>query len=130
MRTYYKEFFLEDIYHFEALDVWKELKEMPRVELFYDKDDADYRKNIKVKLADNDSYSAILGVLSEDDSKSMLSFFKAGWNNVFSGQICFLEDKGEKQRIKIVVYINDVKKELIKNTSDTMEITITIKTPY
>lgn len=105
MGIYYKECFLEDIYHFEALDVWEKLKLKAHVELFYDYKNADYRNNIKVKFVADRNDVKILGVLSEDDSKSMLPFFKGGWNDVFCGQVCFVQDKKEEQRIKIVVYV-------------------------
>lgn len=113
MNTYYKECFLEDIYHFEALEVWKDLENKPEVQFFYDKDDVDYRKNIKVKLYKGRNADKVIGVLSEEDSKSMLPFFKGGWEIVFIGRVCFVgekEEDQEKQRIKVVIYINDLKK--------------------
>lgn len=107
MNTYYKECFLEDIYHFEALDVWKELKPGEDVVLCLDKGDADCSKKLKVKWTNKAKDCKVLGVLSEEDSKSMLSFFKSGWDKIFSGKICFIDKESENQRIKIVVYIKD-----------------------
>lgn len=100
MDTYYKECFLEDIYHFEALDVWEELKPGKQVTLSLNKDNT---KKIKVSL--NEDGTCVLGLLSEDDSKSMLPFLKSGWNKIFLGKICFIDEKIDIPRIKIVVYI-------------------------
>lgn len=101
-KYYYKECFLEDIYHFDALEVWDKLEIGKSVKLYL-KEDGEYSKNIKVELDENGPENKLLGVLSEEDSKSMLLFFKSGWNELFLGKIG-LFDK-ENQKIKIVVYI-------------------------
>lgn len=115
MGTYYKECFLEDIYHFDALDVWDKLVPGASVKLSLDMggDDkrgdymrGDYTKNVKVELDKEGHENKLLGVLSEEDSKSMLPFIKSGWNDLFSGKICFIDKENEKLRIKVVVYIN------------------------
>lgn len=107
-KYYYKECFLEDIYHFEALDVWKELEPGDQVSLYFDKKDADCIQKIKVKTCDSDK---VLGVLSEEDSKSMLPFYKCGWEQIFLGKIGFYDKKEENRRIKIVVYIKKSEKQ-------------------
>ncbi len=113
MGIYYKECFLEDIYHFDALEVWNDLVPGASVKLSLDMggDDkrgnymrGDYTKNVKVEL--DKQGNKLLGVLSEEDSKSMLPFYKSGWYDLFSGRICFIDKENEKLRIKVVVYIN------------------------
>lgn len=127
MRIYYKECFIEDIYHFDALDVLEGLKIGDTVCLFYaDEDpcckdpfckdlrckdprckDLRYKERIMVKTSGDEE--KILGALSIEDSKSMLPFFKNNWKNLFSGQVCFADKtkKGENNRIEIVIYINE-----------------------
>lgn len=122
MRIYYKECFIEDIYHFDALDVLEGLKIGDTVCLFYaDEDpcykdsfckdprckDPRYKERIMVKTSGNEE--KILGALSIEDSKSMLPFLKNKWKELFSGQVCFADKtkKGENNRIEIVIYINE-----------------------
>lgn len=122
MRIYYKECFIEDIYHFDALDVLEGLKIGDTVCLFYaDEDpcykgpfckdprckDPHYKERIMVKTSGDEE--KILGALSIEDSKSMLPFLKNKWKDLFSGQVCFADKtkKGENNRIEIVIYINE-----------------------
>lgn len=124
MRIYYKECFIEDIYHFDALDVLEGLKIGDTVCLFYaDEDpcykgpfckdprckDPHYKERIMVKTSGDEE--KILGALSIEDSKSMLPFLKNKWKDLFSGQVCFADKtkKGENNRIEIVIYINENK---------------------
>ena len=116
MNRYFFECFVEQIYHFEALDneLLKKLEPGKDVEfatLSDDKNDDDkdkedksgtYKNQVLVKF-DN----KILGVLSVEDSNKMLPFLHEGWAELFSGKICSVYDKNEEnKRIKIVVYIN------------------------
>lgn len=109
MNRYFFECFVEQIYHFEALDnkLLKKLKPGKDVEFVSksgDKDDKSdtYKNQVLVKF-DN----KILGVLSVEDSNKMLPFLHEGWAELFSGKICSVYDKDdENKRIKIVVYIN------------------------
>lgn len=106
MKTYYKECFLEQIYHFHALGVWDKLKTGACLTLLWDKTDVIYSKNIKVKTM-FDTYKTI-GILSEEDSESMIPFLKSGWDHLFSAEICSKDDKqAEDKRIKIIVYIEE-----------------------
>ena len=124
MRICYKECFIEDIYHFDALDVLEGLKIGDTVCLFYaDEDpcykgsfckdprckDPHYKERIMVKTSGDEE--KILGALSIEDSKSMLPFLKNKWEDLFSGQVCFADKtkKGENNRIEIVIYINENK---------------------
>ena len=115
MNRYFFECFVEQIYHFEALDnkLLKKLKPGKNVVFATlsddnkDKDKEDksgtYKNQVLVKF-DN----KILGVLSVEDSNKMLPFLHEGWGaELFSGKICSVYDKNEEnKRIKIVVYIN------------------------
>lgn len=117
MNRYFFECFVEQIYHFEALDnkLLKKLKPGKNVvfaTLSDDKNDDDdkdkedksgtYKNQVLVKFENKK-----LGVLSVEDSNKMLPFLQEGWNELFSGKICSVYDKDdENKRIKIVVYIN------------------------
>ena len=115
MNRYFFECFVEQIYHFEALDneLLKKLepgKDVAFVSKLGDKDD-DGDKDDKSDTYKNQVFvkfdNKILGVLSVEDSNKMLPFLQEGWNKVFSGKICSVYDKDdENKRIKIVVYIN------------------------
>lgn len=120
MNRYFFECFVEQIYHFEALDneLLKKLepgKDVAFATLSDDKNDDDkdkedksgtYKNQVLVKFENKK-----LGVLSVEDSNKMLPFLHEGWAKLFSGKICSVNDKDdENKRIKIVVYIN-------KNTS-------------
>lgn len=97
MNTYYKECFVEQVYHYEALKIWQDLKTGDNLHLIYDD------KHGKVVVKKDIS---CLGVLGEDDSKSILPFLKAGWTDVFTAQLCFKSEKdSEDKRIKIVIYL-------------------------
>ena len=119
MNRYFFECFVEQIYHFEALDneLLKKLKpgkDVVFVSKLGDKDD-DGDKDDKSDTYKNQDFvkfdNKILGVLSVEDSNKMLPFLQEGWKELFSGKICSVYDKDdENKRIKIVVYIN-------KNTS-------------
>lgn len=114
MNRYFFECFVEQIYHFEALDneLLKKLKPGKNVvftTLSDDNNDKDkedksgtYKNQVLVKFENKK-----LGVLSVEDSNKMLPFLHEGWADLFSGKICSVYDKDdENKRIKIVVYIN------------------------
>lgn len=109
MNRYFFECFVEQIYHFEALenDVWKKLKqdnnnvEFDLLSVEEDKSGT-YKNQVLVKFENKK-----LGVLSIEDSNKMLPFLQEGWTELFSGKICSVYDQDdENKRIKVVVYIN------------------------
>lgn len=107
MSTYYKECFVEKIYHYEALvnEILKDLVQGSEVYLSLDKTDSKLRDNIKIDF-DINGKKGVLGVISKDESKSMLPFFEAGRDDIFSAKICSNNEKEtEDRQIKIVVYI-------------------------
>ena len=112
MNRYFFECFVEQIYHFEALDnkLLKKLKpgkDVAFISLSDNDDDKEdksgtYKNQVLVKFENKK-----LGVLSVEDSNKMLPFLHEGWAELFSGKICSVYDKNEEnKRIKIVVYIN------------------------
>lgn len=121
MNRYFFECFVEQIYHFEALDNELLKKLEPGKDVVFatlsddnnddnnddkDKDKEDksgtYKNQVLVKFENKK-----IGVLSVEDSNKMLPFLHEGWADLFSGKICSVYDKDdENKRIKIVVYIN------------------------
>ena len=120
MNRYFFECFVEQIYHFEALDnellkklepgknvVFATLSDDNNDDNNDDKDKEDksgtYKNQVLVKFENKK-----IGVLSVEDSNKMLPFLHEGWGaELFSGKICSVNDKNEEnKRIKIVVYIN------------------------
>ncbi len=121
MNRYFFECFVEQIYHFEALDNELLKKLEPGKNVVFatlsddnnddnnddkDKDKEDksgtYKNQVLVKFENKK-----IGVLSVEDSNKMLPFLHEGWADLFSGKICSVYDKDdENKRIKIVVYIN------------------------
>lgn len=102
MNRYFFECFVEQIYHFEALDNELLKKLEPGKDVVFGLNDT-YRNQVLVKFENKK-----LGVLSVEDSNKMLPFLHEGWGaELFSGKICSVNDKNEEnKRIKIVVYIN------------------------
>ena len=101
MNRYFFECFVEQIYHFEALDNELLKKLEPGKDVEFGLNDT-YRNQVLVKFENKK-----LGVLSVEDSNKMLPFLHEGWAELFSGKICSVYDKNEEnKRIKIVVYIN------------------------
>ena len=97
MSTYYKECYVEQVYHYGALQAWQNLNPGDGLNLEYDAN----HKKIKVKKD-----TLCLGELSDDDSKSILPFLKAGWADVFSAKLCLKSEiDAENKRIKIVIYL-------------------------
>lgn len=102
MNRYFFECFVEQIYHFEALDNELLKKLEPGKDVEFGLNDT-YRNQVLVKFENKK-----LGVLSVEDSNKMLPFLHEGWAKLFSGKICSVYDKDdENKRIKIVVYINN-----------------------
>ena len=102
MYTYYKECFVESVYHYEALENWQKLQIGDIFKLAYDAT----HDIVKVK---NENFC--IGKLSDEDSKSMLPFLKVGWKKLFSAKICLKNDvDSEDKRIKIVIYLVSKKK--------------------
>lgn len=97
MGTYYKECYVEQVYHYDVLLNWQNLNVGDILILEYD------AAHDKIKVKKDDFY---LGELSDDDSKPMLPFLKAGWIEVFSVKLCLKSEiDSENKRIKIIIYL-------------------------
>ena len=97
-KKYFKECYLEKIYHYDALEVWKKLEVGTQLSLELN------GENIILK----DSKDHILGELNPDDSKFIIDLLKQGWNSVCGATISYLvENASENKRIKVVLYINE-----------------------
>ena len=99
MNRYFFECFVEQIYHFEALenDVWKKLKQYNNNVVFdllsvEEDKSGTYKNQVLVKFENKK-----LGVLSIEDSNKMLPFLQEGWNELFSGKICSVYDKDDEK---------------------------------
>lgn len=110
MNRYFFECFVEQIYHFEALDKKILAKLVPGEDVVFcllsveEDKSGTYRNQVLVKFENKK-----LGVLSVEDSNKMLPFLQEGWLKLFSGKICSVYGQDdENKRIKIVVYINNL----------------------
>lgn len=94
---FFKECFLQDIYHYEALEVWEELK--IGLILSLDKD-----KDKKVVLVYGEKR---IGRLSDDDAKFIYDIIEAEHKDVFEGCVSFKSDEtaDENKRLKVIVRI-------------------------
>lgn len=96
---FFKECLLQDIYHYEALEVWGEL-EIGK-ELSLDKDE-----DKKVVLIYGEKR---IGRLSDDDAKFIYDFIEAGYKDVFVGIVSLKsgETADESKRLKVVIKIRE-----------------------
>ena len=96
-KKYFKECYLEKIYHYDALDVWKKLEVGTQLSL---------KLNGEIIIL-KDINENILGELNPDDSKFIIDLLKQGWTGVCGATISYLvENASENKRIKVVLYIN------------------------
>ena len=98
MKKYFKECYLEKIYHYDALEVWKKLETGTQLSL-------ELNGEIIILKYSKDH---ILGELNPDDSKFIIDLLKQGWTGVCGATISYLvENASENKRIKVVLYINE-----------------------
>ena len=100
MSSYYKECFVEQIYHFDALEMWEKLNTGSKVKLAYDNE-----KSIIKVIYEMDDDAKCIGILSDDDAKGILPMLKEGWADMFFGRIIFEDNMKENGRLRIVIYI-------------------------
>lgn len=117
MGKFIKECFLQKTNQFDALSVWEDLGMGKNVDLTYDE------KKEKIIARLESDKSKVIGVLSEEDSKSLKPFFEAGWNTfetengnlpeivsklLFYGTISKFDEKAdENKRISICIFVKD-----------------------
>ena len=104
-KMFLNECFLQKVNQFDALDIISndEKKLSLGTELVLDIDnDNDGKEAVFAKLGD-----VKIGVLSEEDSKIIRKFLKAGWKNVlFESRICKYDEKAdENKRYSIAIRI-------------------------
>lgn len=105
MEQYLKVCYVQKTNRYGALDVWKELGMGDGLTFAYDKKGV----NIEVKYKD-----ITLGILSDEDAKTLKVFLDAGWNNpqvdeslLFKGKISkFDSNADENKRLEVAVFIN------------------------
>jgi len=112
MDKFIKECYLQRTNQYDALSVWAEIKELG-AELAISFDEKE--KNVIARLGSDPS--KVIGVLSEEDSKSLKPYLEAGWNvyiketiekPLFIGKVSRVDDKAdENKRLSICVFIVD-----------------------
>lgn len=128
---YLKECYVEKIFHYDALQIWKEIEENRKDSLLlglsgieYTLDGEGLRKekeekvtsdaktvSVWFKYRDKEKKAEIvkqIGELSEDDSKIVVDFIRQGWAKAFSAYISYFKnDADEDKSMKIVIYIEE-----------------------
>ena len=114
MGKFIKECYLQKTNQYDTLSVWDEIKELG-VELAISFDEKE--ENVIARL--NSDLSKVIGVISEEDSKSLKPYLEAGWNEykkgakeiekpLFVGKVSRVEEKAdENKRLSICVFIID-----------------------
>ncbi|MCQ2309002.1 MAG: hypothetical protein MJZ78_03370 [Bacteroidales bacterium] len=100
---YFKECFVEKIYHHNAWTegVWDNLKPATNLNLSCnEKDSSD--ETIYLKYNDK-----TVGVLSDSDSKTLIDFIKMGHEKIFNAIIIQnkMDEVDEDRKLKVVIYI-------------------------
>jgi len=123
MDKFFKECNVTKLYHFQALEVWDDLKTgvklkvckpgepvKPDVHDYPFKDEGHvaclkYEKKVEQNKSPK-KYA--IGVLSEEDSKFIFEILDQGWEDVFSARISAkMDNMDEDKSLKVAVYIND-----------------------
>lgn len=104
---FFKECLLQDIYHYEALEVWKELEIGKELSLGKDKD-----KVVLIYEKNENNGNHIIGRLSDDDAKFIYDIIDAGYikkHCLFLGIVSFKSDgtEDENKRLKVVIKIKE-----------------------
>ncbi len=112
MDKFINECYLQKTNQFDALDVWNKINKIGvKIALSLD----NKGENVIARL--NSDNSKIIGVISDEDSKTLKPFFEAGWNEydkdtkkinnpLFVGSISKVDDKAdENKRIGICVFV-------------------------
>lgn len=101
---FFKECFLQNIYHYDTLEIWEKLKVGQPLFL-----DLNEKKIVLVyeKEKENEKEHKFVGELSDDDAKFIYDILKAGHKDVFEGFISYIskETADENKRLKVVIKI-------------------------
>ena len=105
---FFKECFLQGVYHYEALEIWDKLEigQLLSLRLNAEKD------RIVLAVKDGENNGKVVGELSDDDAKFIYDIIKAGHDNVFGGIIIYKsnETTDENKRLKAVIKIMESEK--------------------
>jgi len=105
--VFYKECFLLNIYHYEALKCLEKLKVGTDLMVSKPKETESFSNDVVILQYESQS----IGELSKEDSKLILDFLNLGWNSndnnrLFSATICNINNEGnENTKIRVVVKI-------------------------
>lgn len=101
MGIYLNELSVSKVLHYQAIEVWGDLKVGSRVEFNLN------GKEVEVQFTKKGSKEkSVIGILSQEESKIIRDILTAGWDNFFECWICKKKDDGPyDQRINIVVHI-------------------------
>lgn len=112
MDKFIKECYLQKTNQYDTLSVWDEIQELG-VELAISFDEKE--RNVIARLESDPS--KVIGVISEEDSKSLKPYLEAGWNvynkeiiekPLYIGKVSRVDDKAdENKRLSICVFIKD-----------------------
>lgn len=106
MSTYYKECYVEKLYHFDGIENWEKLKIGERLSLVVMNEEP-FKDQVKVK---DKSGCKVFGVISKDDGKLIYDIISSGWNETFSAKVVNKDENGdEDKKIKIVISIEKKK---------------------
>lgn len=115
-KEYLKECFICETNRFDALDegVWNNLVVSKEV---YFNDIKDDRVLVKVEI---DTMQYIIGVLSKEDSESIIKFIKQGWHEIFHAEICRVDKNAdENKRFSIAISVKENEKKKIEKNAKT-----------
>lgn len=106
MSTYYKECFIEKIYHFDNEAVLKDIQLYTDLHLSVDNDEP---FGDRVKIISEQNKDKVIGVLSKEDGKLIYDIIKNGWIKVFKAVVVKIDkDGGEDKTYKIVIKIERI----------------------
>lgn len=104
MDKYFKECYVEKIYHFDGLESLKGIEEYSLLYLVVD-DKEPYKDQVKI-VTEKDNKDKVIGVLSKDDSNLIYDIIKNGWTDVFKAVVIKInKDGGEDKTFKVVIKI-------------------------
>lgn len=112
--TFFKEFYVIKVLECNAFKHWPNIElgkevafKIYNIEQEKDDKDVDFNKDlIRVVLGEVDK-GPIIGMLPKEESKVMKDILTNGWNIIFKGTICKVDEKAPyDQRISVAVYIN------------------------
>lgn len=115
-KEYLKECFICETNRFDALDegVWNNLVVSKEV---YFNDIKDDRVLVEVEI---NTMQYIIGVLSKEDSESIIKYIKQGWGQIFHAVICRVDKNAdENKRLSIAISIKESEKKKNKKNAKT-----------